>query len=125
MRCLPGLRDKMAGAFAAFVVRIQEDYPEVVKDSLALLLRWVNVESSWLNCWLTGWGRSASVCVCSPSLTNSCTRPSRSPYCVSVAAACCGSGSGWRCRNGRLRSRARRRSRWRASIAYTAWRALL
>ena len=41
MRCLPGLRDKMAGAFATFVVHIQEDYPEVVKDSLALLLRWV------------------------------------------------------------------------------------
>jgi hypothetical protein len=39
MRSLPGLRDKMVAAFAAFVVRIQEDYPEVIKDSLALLLR--------------------------------------------------------------------------------------
>ncbi|KAI3439023.1 hypothetical protein D9Q98_001435 [Chlorella vulgaris] len=38
MRSLPGLRDKMVAAFAAFVVRIQEDYPEVIKDSLALLL---------------------------------------------------------------------------------------
>jgi hypothetical protein len=47
MRCLPGLRDKMTGAFAAFVVRIQEDYPEVVKDSLALLLRWAG---AWLSC---------------------------------------------------------------------------
>ncbi|PSC67904.1 furry homolog-like [Micractinium conductrix] len=38
MRCLPALRDKLVGAFAGFVVRIGEDYPEVVKDSLALLL---------------------------------------------------------------------------------------
>ena len=39
MRTLPGLRNRLVGAFAAFVARIQEDYSEVVKDSLALLLR--------------------------------------------------------------------------------------
>lgn len=39
MRVLPALRDKLIGAFAAFVVRIQEDHAQVIKDSLDLLLR--------------------------------------------------------------------------------------
>ena len=39
MRTLPALRDKLMGAFAAFVVRIQEDHAPVIKDSLELLLR--------------------------------------------------------------------------------------
>lgn len=38
MRSLPALRDKLVGAFAGFVVRIQEEHAEVIKDSLALLL---------------------------------------------------------------------------------------
>ena len=33
------LNTPQVGAFAAFVVRIQEDHADVVKDSLALLLR--------------------------------------------------------------------------------------
>ena len=42
LRCLPARRDALVGAFASFVARIQEEsHPEVVKDSLALLLRWV------------------------------------------------------------------------------------
>lgn len=40
MRSLPALRDKLVGAFAGFVVRIQEEHADVTKDSLALLLRW-------------------------------------------------------------------------------------
>lgn len=39
MRSLPALRDKLVGAFAGFVVRIQEEHADVIKDSLALLLR--------------------------------------------------------------------------------------
>lgn len=39
IRTLPPLRDKLVGAFAAFVVRIQEDHTDVIKDSLGLLLR--------------------------------------------------------------------------------------
>ncbi len=39
MRVLPALRDKLVGAFAAFVVRIQEEHAQVIKDSLDLLLR--------------------------------------------------------------------------------------
>jgi len=39
MRVLPALRDKLVGAFAAFVVRIQEEHAQVIKDSLNLLLR--------------------------------------------------------------------------------------
>ena len=43
MRVLPALRDKLIGAFAAFVVRIQEDHAQVIKESLDLLLRFVFV----------------------------------------------------------------------------------
>jgi hypothetical protein len=38
VRALPPLRDRLVGAFAGFAARIQEDYPEVVKASLGLLL---------------------------------------------------------------------------------------
>ncbi|KAL4434374.1 hypothetical protein ABPG75_000815 [Micractinium tetrahymenae] len=52
MRSLPGLRDKLVGAFAGFVVRIQEEHADVIKESLALLLsllrEWVGLAvSEW------------------------------------------------------------------------------
>ncbi|KAL4428595.1 hypothetical protein ABPG77_008907 [Micractinium sp. CCAP 211/92] len=52
MRSLPALRDKLVGAFAGFVVRIQEEHADVTKDSLALLLsllrEWVGLAvSEW------------------------------------------------------------------------------
>lgn len=52
VRALPGLRDKLVGAFAAFVVRIQEDYPEVIKDSLLLLL---SLLREWMGLAVSEW----------------------------------------------------------------------
>ena len=216
VRALPGLRDKLVGAFAAFVVRIQvrltiispqahaalhrepsfvrtagspsfrwwraleqlpppglavgwsswllapallpepntmfvcvcvcvceqEDYPEVIKDSLLLLLRCVRMcvgRCVGASCWLgvgVRWRQLAPAAVSGAAISAELPAHRRrlspphpadppswpTPHALPPAAACCGSGWGWRCRSGRRRRQAGRRLLSRPLTAWRGWR---